>query len=217
MTIDRTTVIGNSVGPNADSNAAMGGAMRISNGEIIVKNSSFLTNASTKNDGAFYLDCAPTCFITNSTFYGNSAEAYGGAILGDGYETNNVTFAKNTAGGHGGALFGADFVLYNTVFVDNAAGNPWGQAMSCSETGGGDHVLVWLSASADGGSDSCIASVIVADPVLAAPADNGGDTPTMLPGAQSGALGVGADCEATDQRGKPRNTAACDLGAVELP
>jgi predicted outer membrane repeat protein len=209
VTIDRTTVAGNSVD-------GLGGAMRISNGEIVVKDSSFLSNTSTGNGAGFYLDCAPTCRITNSTFYDNRSDTYGGAIFGDGYETNNVTFADNYAGGHGGALFGSGFTLHNTVFVDNAAGNPWGQAMSCSTTGSGDHVLQWLSASSSAGSDSCIATVIAGDPRLAQPADNGGSTVTMLPGAGSAVLGAGAGCEATDQRGQPRGTAVCDLGSVEV-
>jgi len=59
--------------------------------------------------------------------------------------------------------------------------------------------------------------VIGADPALAEPADNGGPTFTVLPGAGSAALGAGADCEPVDQRGQPRDTARCDLGAVELP
>jgi len=53
--------------------------------------------------------------------------------------------------------------------------------------------------------------------MLAEPADNGGPTFTMLPGAGSAALGAGFNCEATDQRGEPRNTTSCDLSAVEVP
>ena len=64
---------------------------------------------------------------------------------------------------------------------------------------------------------SRVAGVTPGDPKLAAPADNGGPTYTMLPGADSAALQAGADCEPTDQRGQVRNTAACDLGSVEVP
>ena len=39
----------------------------------------------------------------------------------------------------------------------------------------------------------------------------------MLPGPESAALGAGSNCEATDQRGQPRDTGTCDLGAVEVP
>jgi hypothetical protein len=53
--------------------------------------------------------------------------------------------------------------------------------------------------------------------MLAEPADNGGPTFTMMPGEGSAALGAGSGCEAMDQRGDPRDTANCDLGAVEVP
>jgi predicted outer membrane repeat protein len=217
VTIDRTAVENNRAGLNAKKEGGLGGAMRISNGEIVVKNSSFLSNNSEGNGGGFYLDCAPTCRISNSTFHNNSSKTYGGAIFGEKFETNNVTFSNNSAGGHGGALFGGGFVLRNTVFVDNKAGNPWNQAMSCSATGTGDHVLQWLSATSSAGSDTCIAKPIAADPKLGSPAENGGPTFTMLPAAGSAVLGAGAGCEATDQRGEARDPDACDLGAVELP
>jgi hypothetical protein len=108
-------------------------------------------------------------------------------------------------------------VFRNTMFVDNQAGNPWGQAYSCSATGTGDHVMQWVTEFDGAGSDPCIPEVTAADPVLADPADNGGPTFTMLPGAGSPALQLGSGCEAVDQRGLPRDPNACDLGAVELP
>jgi hypothetical protein len=130
-----------------------------------------------------------------------------------------VTLAHNHAGGHGGALFGgSNWVIENSLFVDNTTGNPWNQARSCGETGTGSNVLQWHSADGNGGDDPCIPTIIEADPVLAAePADNGGPTPTLLLGAGSAALQAGSGCEATDQRGEPRDPNACDLGAVEIP
>lgn len=218
--IDRCTVEGNTLGKDSGGTGlSMGGGMRVSNGEITIKGTSFLSNTSETHGGGLYLDCNPTCTITDSTFYSNKVtDGFGGAIFGDKLRVNNVTFAKNFANGHGGALFGgSDWVFKNTVFVDNKAGNPWGQAYSCSATGKGDHVLQWVTDFNGVGSDPCIESPIAADPKLAAPADNGGHTFTMLPGAGSPVLGAGAGCEPVDQRGDPRNTAVCDLGAVEVP
>ncbi|WP_018609997.1 choice-of-anchor Q domain-containing protein [Uliginosibacterium gangwonense] len=215
--IERTTVSNNVVSPNGRNSNGLGGGMRVSNGEIYIKRSSFLSNTSEGNGGGLYLDCAPTCMLTNSTFYKNTAAAYGGAIFGDKHQSNNVTFASNSAGGHGGAIFGSNFVLNNTVFLDNSAGNPWGQAMSCSSTGTGVNVMQWLSASSTGGGDKCIPSITAANPLLGAPADNGGPTWTMLPAASSPLLQAGTNCESIDQRGNSRNTSKCDLGAVELP
>ena len=64
--------------------------------------------------------------------------------------------------------------------------------------------------------DSCISSVTAADPMVADPADNGGPTVTMLPDVKGLVLAAGGDCETFDQRGQPRNTAVCDLEAVEI-
>jgi predicted outer membrane repeat protein len=204
--IDRTTVEGNAIGKNGKSGNCLGGAMRISNAEIIVKDSSFLSNQSGNSGGAFYLDCAPTCTITNSTFYANKAAGYGGAIFSGTssgrISINNATVASNTQQtSQPNAFFGsATWVINNSIFFNNG----------CASTGTGAHVLQ------QGGSGTCISGAISGDPKLGAPADNGGPTYTMLPGAGSAALGAGANCEATDQRALPRNTAACDLGAVEV-
>jgi predicted outer membrane repeat protein len=218
--IDRCTVEGNTLGKDADGTGlSMGGGMRVSNGDITIKASSFLSNTAETHGGGLSLDCAPTCTISNSTFYSNKVtDGFGGAIYGDKLRLHNVTIAKNFANGQGGGLFGgSDWVFRNTVFFDNKAGNPWGQAYSCSAKGTGDHVLQWVTDVKGAGSDSCISGVTAADPMLSDPADNGGPTFTMLPDVKSPVLAAGTDCESSDQRGQPRNTAACDLGAVEIP
>ena len=61
----------------------------------------------------------------------------------------------------------------------------------------------------------CTADIVFEDPNLAPLADNGGPTPTMMPPAGSVAIGLGADCPDTDQRGEPRPTDSCTAGAVE--
>jgi len=160
VVIDRVNVSNNAVGANGRNNNGLGGGMRVSNGEIVIRRSSFISNTSNNNGGGLYLDCAPSCQLINSTFYGNSAKAYGGAVFGDGHESSFVTYAGNSAGGHGGAIFGKNFIANNSIFSDNSAGNPWGQAMHCSSTGTGKNVLQWLSAKAGAGSDLCVSSVI---------------------------------------------------------
>lgn len=216
--IDRSTIQGNTLKKDSDG-LAMGGGMRVSNGEIVIKASSFLSNSAETHGGGLSLDCEPTCTITNTTFDSNQVtDGFGGAIFGNKLRVNNGTFSRNYASGHGGALFGGeDWVLRNSVFVDNHAGNPWAQAYSCATEGRGDHVLQWVSDFSGAGSDPCIPSVIASNPELASPADNGGPTFTLLPSVKSPVLQNGADCEPVDQRGIPRDTSACDLGAVELP
>ncbi|WP_206025238.1 choice-of-anchor Q domain-containing protein [Micromonospora zingiberis] len=219
--VERTTFSGNRVKPNGRGGNGAGGAARLSmgpdtgrNGSIIVRQSSLLSNTSDGNGGALYLDCFPTCAISNSTIHGNTAKDYGGAIFGDGHRSNNVTYAKNRAGGHGGALFGSKFVLNNTVFVANSAGNPWGQSMTCSSTGTGGRVVQWLVTSRDN-SNKCVPGVTAANPRLAAPVANGGSTWNMMPAKNSPLLGAGAKCESRDQRGEKRSTARCDIGSVQ--
>lgn len=220
--VERDVFKGNVIKPNGSGGAGLGGGARLSigptqyatsGGSVTVDGTSLVSNSG-DDGGGLYLDCIPTCTISNSTFYGNSATAYGGAIMGDGHHDANVTFASNTAGGHGGALFGKNFVLDNSVFVGNAAHNPWGQAMTCSSTGTGSHVLQWLTSVRDG-STPCVAQVIAANPLLDAPAANSGPTLTMMPAANSPVLNAGAGCEPVDQRGAARSVSRCDLGAVQ--
>lgn len=216
--IDRCTIKDNALTKNSDG-LAMGGGMRISNGEITIKGTSVISNSAETHGGGLSLDCEPSCTITNSTFYANKAtDGFGGAIFGDKLRMNNVTFAKNFANSHGGALFGGeDWIMRNSIFVDNTAGNPWRQAYSCSATGAGDHVIQWVGDFSGLGSDPCIVGATATDPMMADPVDNGGPTLTMLPSNQSPALQTGRGCEPFDQRGQPRDTTTCDLGAVELP
>ena len=206
--IDRSTIESNNVVKNADSQGAIGGAMRISNGAITIKDSSFLSNTSIGNGGGLYLDCAPTCNITNSTFYGNKNTAgWGGAIFSGTssgqISMDNVTFASNNQQNtSGNATFGsATWVINNSIFYNDG----------CATKGTGAHVLE------SGSSSTCISGAISGNPQLGAPADNGGPTYTMLPATGSAALQVGANCEAADQRGQARDTAACDVGSVEVP
>jgi hypothetical protein len=205
-----------------NSVAGLGGGARVSigktdyasTGTILISGTTVTSNTSTGNGGGLYIDCLTACDLQNSTFYRNSSKAYGGAVFGDGHHDNGVTYANNFASGHGGALFGSKFVLTNTVFTGNAAGNPWGQAMSCSSTGTGAHVLQWLATSRDG-STPCIGGAVTgANPQLQPPGANGGPTVTMMPSATSPVLRAGSGCLPRDQRGVARG-ATCDLGAVQ--
>jgi hypothetical protein len=212
--IDRSTIESNNVVKNASGSGSIGGAMRISNGAITIKDSSFLSNTSLANGAGLYLDCAPTCNITNSTFYANKNTAgWGGAIFSGTssgqINMDNVTFAANMQQNtQGNATFGtAVWAINNSIFLDN----------SCANSGTGGHVVQWVTSSKSAGTGPCISGVTAGDPKLSPPADNGGPTYTMLPATGSAVLQAGANCEATDQRGQTRNTAACDVGSVEVP
>lgn len=215
ITIDRSTFEGNVVEDTSGGGVGHGGAARVSlgggsaPGAIRIKGSSFSSNIATGNGGALYVDCFGPCEITNSTFYGNRANGVGGAIQSVGLAAdagspvfNNVTFASNAPG----VLFGSGFTIHNSIFVAGSGGD------FCSEIGAGRNVLQWPHAADD---RRCVPDILAADPLLAAPANNGGPTSTMMPAPNSPVIGAGSDCESTDQVGVARDTAKCALGAVE--
>jgi len=221
VVLDRVLVAGNEARKDESDSSGAGG-MRIDNGTITIRQSTFSGNTTFGNGGGLMLSCAPSCLIENSTLAGNrTEEANGGAFffLSEGGTIASTTIADNFAGGHGGGIFGGKPELHNTVFVDNDTGNPWGQARNCFETSEGHAVLQWRTESSDAGGDACLpeADLLVADPRLTELGDHGGPTPTQQPQQGGGALGVGSDCPAYDQRGEPRAKDACDLGAVEVP
>jgi hypothetical protein len=190
-------------------------------GTISIVGSSFLSNSATKgNGGALYMDCYGDCNVVNSTFYNNSAGGVGAAIqhvgwgADVGYQAtsvnfNNVTFADNTGGLS--TLFGSKFVLNNTVLVSHTT-----QTICSDQTNTGSNILQYSSL---GATTGCISSgkILTSDPLLSAPADNGGPTHTMLPASGSPLLSAGSNCLPIDQRGNKRNTGVCDIGSVEMP
>ncbi|CBA15392.1 conserved hypothetical protein [Xanthomonas albilineans GPE PC73] len=204
------------------TDASHSGSTMTTPGIINVTESSFISNKSQNgNAGALYMDCYGACDISNSTFYGNYASNVGSVIQHTGWPSsvgdqgnvtvrfNNVTFAENS---QGAALFGDRFDIHNSIFTSKTE-----RSFCSSQNNHGDNIIehsdkgaVWPFSCLKSGS------VKSADPQLSAPADNGGPTLTMLPAANSPAYASGVNCREIDQRGYSRNTALCDLGAVEI-
>jgi predicted outer membrane repeat protein len=206
----------------------------------VIAHSTFAGNTASTAGGALCLRSnaggSGTPQLGNVTFSGNLAagdgagSGNGGAIhgLADSAGTlhlqvRNVTFSGNHAALDGGAihLSAADggvaaASLGNAVlWNDSAVGAGAEIALAGGATATLAHGVV------DGGCPAgvaCSGAFISADPRLGVLADNGGATPTHLPGAGSSAVDAGDDatCEADDQRGlaRPQGT-HCDLGAVE--
>jgi len=145
----------------------------------------------------------------------------GGGILidnaGSASVLNNVTVTNNTSGQGGGIYLNGsnNATATNTIVANNQSTNPWGQAKNCSDAFRTANALIEFPALAPFGGRACAAAPLGTDPKLAGVslADNGGPTPTLMPPATSSALGIGASCEANDQRGISRG-ARCDAGAV---
>ncbi len=187
---------------------------------LTLTNSTISNNVAGRGAGGIFIYNCPVS-MTNVTIAQNSAlDSLSGGIAANGVggTLKNCTIASNHADdtdSFAGAITGGSgLALQNTIVANNSAGNEW-NPVSCTETGSGDHSLQYPPKQASGQDDTpCLAGVAFADPLLGPLADNGGPTQTMALLAGSPAIGAGADCPATDQRGTPR-TDGCDIGAYQ--
>jgi hypothetical protein len=178
-----------------DANTArLGGVSFIKQNDLVVRASTFMHNRSgvdidgqpvSGSIGGLWVN-EGTLEVTNSTFYDN--QPTGLDVDGAGTVTN-ATFVNSRPAG--------SLTIDNSLFVDTTCQNPLG----------GSNNLQWPNAGA------CAAGAQFADPTLGEIGDNGGVTPTCLPGAA--VSGIGANCPSTDQRGEPRMAASCAAGSVE--
>lgn len=208
-------------------------------GLLIVRRSRFSGNSTSGLGGAI---AAAWVDVNQSTFDDNHATGEdhwgGGAIYAEYYLTaTRSTFTGNSSDFDAAALqssgnlfLSASTVVDNTspamsVHVDDTlesmgsvVANTLGGGEGCAVGTTNDHGS--FSSDASCGFDITDAT----DPGLAPLADNGGATPTRLPGEDSPLVdaGPGGDplsdlfCYPTDQRGVRRPVGgACDLGAVE--
>jgi hypothetical protein len=171
-----------------------------------------------------YGDPGTTLAITNSTFGVNGASDVGGAI-----ETfRPTTIASSTISSNGAGLGGGGLVcrgedvtleLESTIIAMNAYSDVVGlySDIFCEQpvTIAGNNNLVIATTNA-----TLPADTILADPMLALPADNGGPTRTMAPDPESPAIDRGNNLAGLefDQRGEgfPRVAGAGpDIGAFE--
>jgi hypothetical protein len=197
--IDRCTFDMNS----ADASVGLAGALYLEH-TAITMTSTTISNNRAHYGGGFWVGQSAIADLTNVTITGNTSDQGGGLWFANDVSGTflNCTIAGNEAG-YGSALFaGSNAVtLENCILSDN----------DCKDGpfGGGGVNLGYA------GGDGCVAGAIAEDPLLGPLQDNGGPTRTMAPAAGSPAIGEGAGCPETDQRGEPR-TSPCTLGAVEV-
>jgi len=170
---------------------------------------------------------AATIVFTNVTIADNlvyrhsdpSTDGVGAALWIEGVVhggLDNCTLAGNLAEFGAGIVHPGQLTVRNSIIANQ--GTNVSTAQNCSDLGdtvppaSGDRDLQWPVESLP--SYACVTGISLADPLLGALQDNGGYAPTMMPAAGSPAVGSGADCPATDQRGHQR-PARCTLGAVE--
>ncbi len=224
-----------------DNSALVGGALRIdgsSGGRCspIFNRAAFIRNLVSANGGAVYSGASNGStgpLFANATFNDNSASSSGGAIYdsatssGDASMTlANVTLSGNQAGSYGGAIYSAAdnnatlITLGNTILWGDTVG-PGGQGPELYNPSASvqiDDSIVQGGCPGGGFGATCNSNIIDSDPLLAAPAANGGRTQSMMPASGSPAIDSGNDatCRSDDQRGLARPLGAhCDMGAVE--
>jgi predicted outer membrane repeat protein len=192
-----------------------------------ITESSFLENEANGYAGLF-LGPDATGTIENSTFHGNVARQGLGGALAVGTEAPvtivNTSIVANTATAAfiGGIQVGTtnQLTLRNVVLAFNTGGNVW-NPWNISRTVAGSNVIQYPQfrppPSNQAEPPAVTTSLQWADPLILAPAWNGGPTKTMALTAASPArdAGTATGAPSIDQRGVLRDGAP-DLGAYEL-
>ena len=203
-TIEATTFSGNSATAGSGGGIFNNFGIILMNNSTLVKNHAAITGGGLDDDGF-------DSVIKNSTFSGNDAGTAGGGMHGRlGYTLQHVTFSENDAPEGAGLNSEAFLATVNNSIFANSSGSEDCRNAGAAITGSGN-----LVESDDDGGNLC--GLTLGDPLLAGLADNGGPTETHLPLTGSPAIdtAVAGSCLATDQRGVSRNSATCDIGAVE--
>jgi CSLREA domain-containing protein len=155
--------------------------------------------------GALFASGGATVTLTNTTIGSNQVGGPGNAGAAGAGSSHALPGAAGNAA-FGGGIYDSSTpaaTLSDTLLASNELGNCAGNITD------GGHNLSF------GVSDCPGTGFIRNDPKLAALADNGGPTQTQALGSGSAAIGAGASCASTDQRGLPR-PASCDIGAYQL-
>ncbi len=223
VTISGLTIQGgHAVGPANSTSAGTGGGILNSAGVLTVSGSTVANNAADSYGGGIETRQGASTNIVNATVSGNQALFDGGGVDTSGGTTTllNVTVTGNIADlGQAGGVghYGGTTTMRSTLIASNI--DKGGQAPNCFSSGG---TLASLGQTLIGSAVGCnytasASDVAGVDAKLGPLAQNGGPTPTHALLAGSPALGKGAGCAKTDQRGVPRTAGgACDIGAYEL-
>ncbi len=221
--------------------AGLGGAVFLMYGSLTVVNSTFAANIATGGGGGVGTSSMPPksgdglggaifnlngqVTLDSATLAGNFARsASSGGGLGAGGAVYNLSFGN----AFGGQLNRASLTLQNSILSGSTDSNAAvsdlvnnQQTGSATVTATAPNIIMSVQKLGAGTvNDSGVKNV---DPLLPGiPADNGGLTRTLAPLAGSPAVGAAdpalcgaAPVGAVDQRGYPRPSSACSLGALE--
>lgn len=207
-----------------------GGGLYLQGVHVRITGSTISRNRARSSAGLWVLghgDQAAIVELTNVTIAMNSTydrepltERGIGAGLVIGDRTSGTVLNCTIAGNEGqfaSAILNVSSLVVRNTILSNLADNEYTPlncmgSMYASPPGTGDHDVQWPNG-LSGDDMDCVPGITRVDPMMGELGDHGGATETMLPSAM---LEAGTDCPPTDQRGEPRSTASCSIGAVEL-
>jgi predicted outer membrane repeat protein len=213
-----------------DGTATDGGAIN-TNGQLMVRESTFARNFATASGGAIFSG-GGTLTIEQSTFLANSAGINGGAVWVEGNTTliSNSTFSGNSAANGGGlAMFVATATVTHATFSGNSAttgadirfidGSLTLRNSILANSTAGANCYGGLSVNTNNLiEDGTCSPALSGDPLLSALGDYGGETQTfaLLPDSLALDSADAGSSLATDQRGVARpQGSGFDIGAYE--
>lgn len=224
---------------NVSYEEGSGGGISAEDGSLYILDSTLSANQNSGDGGAIYAEGEEAITIENSTIANNVVDtslypseehwgAYGGAMETNGgslvignstISGNQIIDGNGGEEGEGAALSdeSESSEVVNTIVADNTgtAVEKTGQCTDVLESLGHN-----LETEEPAGEERCFAEPtdLIGNPLLAALANNGGETDTVALGAGSPAIAAAnpAFCPTVDQRGFPLPTGVvCDIGAFQ--
>ncbi len=211
VTLTATRLRRNEAGQGSGYGA--GGAIFHSGGTLTLIRSEVSGNTADGAGGINLTTAGATAVLTNSTISGNTGGVAGGIEVRDGTVTLTHATVANNSGSYGAGLYqqGGSVTLNNSLVVDN-------QGDDCGFFNDGytqNPMSYQNTIDSDG---TC--SVTDSGDVGLEPLDSNGGIRTSTHLIAQGGLADGtadaALCLPTDQRGFPRISASCDVGALEF-
>lgn len=230
VVVEDSVIANNRVVPN-NAGEALGGGLRVGNGELTLRDTAIVGNVAAQQGGGLWIGERAPAAIVNTLFAENRAESasgtrsLGGAILfsngSNPVEITNSTFADNHAGFQGGAFWGGGthVTLTNSIVAGSTGNNPWNNKQHTGfafRDGGGNFQFPPKNPN-DSSDVNVTNSVTIADPLLASLQRDGAGIPVVRLRSGSPAIDAGVSVSGVtdDLRGAPRD-GAIDSGAFEF-